>query len=142
MEPTSDADDIDKEHVDIHFRLQALELAIRDRIGCLRLEEFSLRELRDVLRCTDFINRLHEATAYPVLVRAVARVLKSPDGETNIECDFKVFSAGISVLTSFLGALDEIDWAGVSIKRMRERVAMKIKNGPCCQWCGSVGRDA
>ena len=105
MEPTSDADDVDSKNVDSFYRLGALELAIRNRIGCLRLEEFSLRELRDLLRCTDFINRSHDATAYPVLVRAVARVLKSPDGETKVICDSKAFSAGVHVQSYFASAL-------------------------------------
>ena len=130
MEPTSDADDIDKENVDIYYRLRALELAIRNRIGCLRLEEFSLRELRDVLRCTDFINRSHEATAYPLLVRAVARVLESPDGETKVICASEAFSAGVHVQSYFASALESIDWAGISIKCLRERVALKIKMDP------------
>ena len=43
-------------HASILTYQRALVDAIRLRVGYLRLEDFSLRELRDVLRCTDFVN--------------------------------------------------------------------------------------
>ena len=97
---SSSAEDDDEEDAagaDSFFWRRPLVDAIRLRVGSLRLEDFSLRELRDVLRCTDFVNTSHAATDYPMILRAVAEVFRSLHGETDATCEVQAYSDGAHV---------------------------------------------